>query len=112
MKLEGVRELSVAISNSHRNVVDQAIKVTQNNAEEIKKEAKKIAPKQTWFMHDHIVTHFIGMNAEIISRAPYSGYVEFGTRFRNATPFMFPALERIRPKYEKDMTDVMRGLFR
>lgn len=112
MKLEGIRELTVAISNAQRDSVDLAVKVTQNNSEELRREAKKLAPKDTWFMHDNITTRHFGMSSETISKAPYSGFVEFGTRNRNATPFMYPALNRIQPKYEKEMTNVMKGLFK
>ena len=37
----------------------------------------------------------------------YAGYVEEGTRFMEAEPFMKPALKKVEPQFQKDMRRVV-----
>ena len=110
-KITGVTELKGVIASARRNAPRQTVQVVKNNAEEIKKTAKKLAPTDTWFMHDSIYTRHTGMMSIIHSPAPYSGYVENGTRFMGAQPFMYPAVEQQQAKFQKDLQDVMDGVF-
>lgn len=40
-----------------------------------------------------------GMTAKVKAGTDYSGYLEKGTRYMEAQPFMKPALEQIEPKF-------------
>jgi len=40
----------------------------------------------------------------------YSAFIEFGTRYMRARPFMVPALEDERPRLIKALEQLMRGL--
>lgn len=110
-EVTGITELKGVIASARRNAPKQTVQVVKNNAEEIKAIAKKKAPKDTWFMHDSIYTRHSGMMSIIHSPAPYSGYVENGTRFMDAQPFMYPAVEQQQAKFQKDLQDVMDGVF-
>lgn len=110
-KITGTRELSGVIASARRNAPKQTVQVIKNNAEEIKNTARKLAAVDTWFMHDSIYTRHMGMMSIIHSPAPYSGYVENGTRHMMAQPFMFPAVEQQQAKFQKDLQDVMDGVF-
>ncbi|MFQ6793845.1 MAG: HK97-gp10 family putative phage morphogenesis protein [Thomasclavelia sp.] len=48
------------------------------------------------------VTDF-GLSAEVGPTTEYSPYVEWGTRFMDAQPFVKPSLEEQEKKFEKDM---------
>lgn len=55
--------------------------------------AKAFAPVDTGYMRDHIEKTKSG----VVSRAPYSSYVEYGTYKMRAQPFMRPALSAAAP---------------
>lgn len=49
-----------------------------------------------------------GMTAEVEPTAEYAPYVEFGTRFMNAQPYMKPAFEKQSKQFRKDMNELVR----
>ncbi len=106
--------MAEAIGKLSGNGVKEAIGTAlKNNAEEIKRNAKSKAPRDTGFMAENINTSYSGdTKAEIKSPATYSGYVEFGTRKMSAQPFMRPALEQQRDKMQKDFRDAIRKGFK
>ena len=112
LDLTGVEKLEMTIYNAHAKVTEQASKVTKNNGEKLMKKAKELAPTDTWFLHDNIISKHFPLYSLVHSQASYSGYVNFGTRFMYAQPFMTDAVKWIMPLYQKDMTDVMKGAFK
>ena len=112
VKWTGIEKLSAAISNAHPKAVEQAIKVTQNAGEEGRNIAKRFAPVDTGFLKDHIVTKHSSMESIIDSQAGYSGFLEYGTRYMSAQPYMGPMMKYIEPKYRMDMTKAMKGVFK
>ena len=111
MDFQGIEQLEMTIYNSHKKAVEQANKVTKNNGELLKRKAQELAPRDTWFLHDNIVSKHFPLMAQVHALASYAAYPEFGTRFMDAQPYMRPALKWVQPKYQKDMTDVMKGAF-
>lgn len=49
-----------------------------------------------------------GMIAEVEPTAEYAPYVEFGTRFMNAQPYLKPAFEKQSKQFRKDMNELAR----
>ena len=49
-----------------------------------------------------------GMTAEVEAKAEYSGYVELGTRFMDAQPYLKPAFNEQKEKFKKDMDKLVR----
>ena len=111
MDFTGVEKLEMTIYNAHSKTVEQANKVTRNNGERLKRKAKEKAPIDTRFLQEQIVSRYSLLTAMVHAQASYSAYQEFGTRFMSAQPFMKPSLLWVEPKYQKDMTDVMKGVF-
>lgn len=70
--------------------------------------AKSIAPKRTGRLRDSIRASGFMIEA----RAPYSRFVEFGTRKMKAQPFLRPALEeekgKVRNIFRAKIEDVIR----
>lgn len=110
--LRGHEVLELAIANAHAKAVAQSVQVVKNNTEELQKKAKTYAPVDTGFLKNNIVSRYEGMSGIVHSQAGYSAYQEYGTRYQSGTPFMRPGLQFIYPKFQKDMTDVMRGAFK
>ena len=50
-----------------------------------------------------------GLTAEVGPTTDYSPYLEYGTRFMAAQPFVKPAEERIAPMFEKDIKTLIEG---
>lgn len=49
-----------------------------------------------------------GLTAEVGPETEYSGFLEFGTRFMDAQPFVQPALDEIKDKFETDLSKALR----
>jgi len=71
------------------------IKETDGVGQEMENMAKSIAAVRTGFMRDSIFHDIVESDLGFIfgAKADYSGYVEFGTRFMRAQPFIRPALD-------------------
>lgn len=50
-----------------------------------------------------------GMSAAVRPAAEYAAYVEYGTRFMAAQPYLRPAFERVKPQFIADLKKVMKG---
>ena len=62
-------------------------------AQFVAKRAREYAHVITGYMRDHTVAKQTGEGkAQLISSAHYAGYEEYGTRFREAHPFIRPAI--------------------
>lgn len=55
---------------------------------------KKIAPIDTGNLRQNIVAFVKSKLLFIRSKAPYSGFVEFGTRFQRPQPYFYPTIRR------------------
>ena len=61
-------------------------------ARECETKAKNLAPYKTGYLKSSIQCEKIdNLNWLVVAQAEYSGYVEFGTRFMAARPYMTPA---------------------
>lgn len=49
-----------------------------------------------------------GMTAEVEPTADYAPYVELGTRFMEAQPYLKPAFDEQKKEFEKDMKELVR----
>lgn len=89
-----IRKLSPELK---REISQQVAKSALN----IQKGAKERCPVDTGALRNSITVDFYGqMSAEIAPHMPYAPYVEFGTRKMKAQPYLFPAFEEERPKFE------------
>lgn len=111
MDLQGADELIDVLNRAGGKTAKQANQVIKNNAEKGMAIAKQKAPVDTGFLKENIVTEYKPNEAVIHSRAGYSGYQEFGTRFMNAQPFMRPMMTELQPILLKDLMNVMGGAF-
>lgn len=87
--------------------IDQEIKLSSLRVE---KSSKKLAPWDTGWMSNNIYASVVGlMKAEVISPVEYSIFVELGTRFMFAQPFLYPALKSDWVILQKRLTKLVRG---
>jgi len=64
--------------------------------EHVHTEAAKRAPVLSGYLRDHITKISQGGVFRVLSEAPYSLFVEYGTRKMRAQPFLRPALESVK----------------
>jgi HK97 gp10 family phage protein len=76
------------------DVIEDALTIY---AEKTVADAKRNAPVDTGYMEANIDYKQDGNKVEILSPAPYSMYVEFGTVKMSPQPFFYPAIEKNKP---------------
>lgn len=84
--------------------------VVRKNGSEMQKKAQKNAPVDTGHLMHSIDLEVTdgGMIAEVEPTADYGAYVELGTRFMNAQPYLKPAFDEQKGKFKSDMKKLVR----
>lgn len=119
IKLEGMEKLQVKLK---KNVQMSDVKrVVRKNGSELQKKAQKNAPVGT--PQSTGIPGYVGgtlkrsiglditdggMTAEVESLAEYAAYVEHGTRYMNAQPYLKPAFNEQKEKFKQDMRKLAR----
>ena len=118
VKLEGIAKLDAHLLHSLQlDAVKEAVKV---NAASLEQKAKEICPVGTpesthkpgyvgGTLRRSISTEIVdnGFTAEIGPHTEYADYVEYGTRYMNAQPYMRPAFEEVEPQFKKDIKRIV-----
>jgi HK97 gp10 family phage protein len=73
-------------------------------AEVIAEKASELAPRRTGYLAEHIHAERYGDVVQVVSEAPYSIYVEFGTVYMEAQPFLRPAMD----EYEREISQAVK----
>lgn len=89
--------------------VNPVKEVVKMNGAELHKNAQRLAAVDTGFMKRSIVIKVTdgGLRAEVKPTAEYAPYVEFGTRFMAAQPFMRPSYQKQRERFLEDLKRLM-----
>jgi len=76
----------------------------------MQKKAQRNAPVDTGNLKNNIGLEISdgGMTATVEPTAEYAPYVELGTRFMEAQPFLKPAFEEQKKQFEKDLKELVR----
>lgn len=74
----------------------------------IETNAKKRAPVDTGNLRSSIQGEAKGLEGEVTATAEYAPFVEFGTRNMQSQPFMGPAAEEERPKFNQAIKEALR----
>lgn len=125
VKLIGIKELQVALKK-HADLTEAKQIVKQNGSEMNKKAQRntenfkghyewvkgkgKVFVKPTGTLKRSIKVSIKdnGLTAESQANTEYAGYVEYGTRFMEAQPYMDPAFEDQKEKFKKDMKKLVK----
>lgn len=80
-------------------------RVVRHNGAEMQAKAQQNAPVDTGYLKRSIGLEITdgGMTAEVEPTADYAPYVELGTRFMEAQPYLKPAFDEQKEKFKKDM---------
>lgn len=108
LSLNGIKELEAKLK---RNTTLKDVKhIVKRNGAELNRNAAKKAPVDTGFLRRSIIFEVAdgGMTAGSIAQAHYAPYLEYGTRFMSAQPFMYPAYLAQKNKFLADLERLMR----
>lgn len=108
VKIVGIEKLQKKLI---RNMDTSAVKtVVQKNGSEMQTKAQQKAPVDTGNLKRSIglAMRDGGLTAEVEPTAEYAPYVELGTRFMNAQPYLKPAFEEQKEKFKKDMDKLVK----
>lgn len=123
IKLKGNKELIAVLKRLPVELEKDVITVLEVNAQQIEADAKRNAPVGTpestgikgyvgGTLQQSIKSLRIGkltfrIRANETGLAPYAAFVEFGTRFMRAQPFLFPAFFKGRNRFINDLQDLL-----
>ena len=103
IKLVGETKLIAKLKkNMDMDLVKKAVRL---NGSELQTKAQEKAPVDTGQLKRSIGLEITdgGMTAEVEPGVDYSAYQEYGTRFKNAQPFMCTELQEQAKQFRKDL---------
>lgn len=108
IKLEGFEEFQAKLK---KNVKLEDVKVVvQYHGAEMQTTANLICPKDTSNLANSITLELTdgGFTAEVEPHMDYAGYVEWGTRYMSAQPYMRPAFMQESARFKSDLRKLTR----
>lgn len=103
MRFKGVKELKAVLEKkADMGTVRQ---IVRQNGAELQTKAQRNAPVDTGTLKRSIGLDISdgGLTAESKAGAEYAPYVEWGTRFMEAQPYMRPAFQEQKEQFIRDM---------
>lgn len=106
IKIEGIEKLQAKLKKNVQ--MDDVKRVVKTNGAQLKnkmvRNANFVKGYQTGTTKRHIFrnTKDSGLTVEVGPTTEYSPYLEFGTRFMEAQPFVRPALDEQKKEFVKD----------
>lgn len=119
IKFEGITDIHKRLAKNIQ--LDDVKRIIRKNGEQLQRKAQDNADfrghyegknfvKPTGNLKGKIMLELTdgGMAAEVEPTAEYSAYVELGTRFMDAQPYLKPAYEEQMRKFENDMQRLVK----
>lgn len=115
--------LELALTQASPKLRKQVESVIKNNTEKLRAKNVERVPKPggspygsnpyaTGFTKDMIESSYPGpLTGKVSSQSSYGAYLNFGTRFMAAQPFFTDSYEYIKPLFETDIKDAVKGVF-
>lgn len=110
VRIEGIPEAEEALMRASERLLGLMAKVVQETTEDVASEARRLAPVDTGKLRGSIETRTGGLDGEVVTDAPYAGYVEFGTSRAPAKPFLTPAAEIHRRRFISGLTETGKAI--
>ena len=103
IKVAGIEKLQRKLKKNVQ--MDDVRRVVRHNGAEMQEGAQRNAPVDTGTLKRSIELSIrdAGLTAEVEPTAEYAPYVELGTCFMKAQPYLKPAFDNQKEKFKKDM---------
>lgn len=108
VRLEGFEELKARLK---KNVKMEDVKrMVHHHGSEMQITAHDLAPNRKGHLQASITLELTneGMTAEVAPHENYAAYVEYGTRFMDAQPYMRPAFLQESARFKADLAKLMK----
>ena len=103
LNIDGTEEFVQAIQRFDVALQEKVREWLYNWAQRVASEANRRAPERTGYLKSTIYATVQELVALVGARAAYSYFVEFGTRYMVAQPFLFPAVQEYLPELETNI---------
>jgi HK97 gp10 family phage protein len=100
MDIEGVEQFKATMVKLDSRMQRHVHRQLASWATDVKALAKRIVPVRTGHLRSTIYAKVQEWVAEIGAEATYAMFVEFGTRYTRARPYLYPAVQRYLPQLE------------
>jgi len=99
--VDGVEEFQQAMEQFDSGMQRWVHRQLASWAADVKALAKQLAPVRTGYLRQSIYAKVEEWVAIVGAEAPYALYVEFGTRYMAARPYLYPAIQEHLPRLEE-----------
>ena len=99
--VKGIREFQRAMQNFDSAMQKHVHRQLASWAADVKALAKQLVPVRTGHLRSSIYTKIRDWVAEIGAEAAYALFVELGTRYMRARPYLYPAIQEHLPRLEQ-----------
>ncbi|MEM2107846.1 MAG: HK97 gp10 family phage protein [Candidatus Bathyarchaeia archaeon] len=99
--MEGIEEFQDAMLRLEPALQNQVFRFLVSWAADVKAEAMRLAPVRTGHLRSSIYAVVHDWVVEVGAEAAYAVFVEFGTRYMMARPFLYPAIQAYLPRLEE-----------
>jgi HK97 gp10 family phage protein len=111
--LDGLDALLAKLDQMDKDIEDDVGKIVKNNTIEMTEKTVKNAEftqgYQTGYTKRNIETVMVSnLVGKTVSKSEHSGYLEFGTRFMGAQPFVFPGFYLQKKQFLDDLDRLVK----
>ena len=108
ISIKGLKKLQKKLAGNAD--LGQVRNVVKQHGAQLQRNAQRQAPVDTGNLRRSINLEITGggTEAKITPTAEYDPYVEYGTRYMNARPFLSPAAMTQFPKFKKDLEMILK----
>ena len=112
IKLNGLDRMLSDFTRAETTIDKKIKEEVKRASSEVTRISQQKAPVDTGYLRRSIVMEILnnGFVGYIRAYAHYAPYVEFGTRFMDAQPYMSAAMMKVRPEYIKNMKKLLEEL--
>jgi HK97 gp10 family phage protein len=105
--VEGVEEFKQVMQKFDSSMQKHVHRQLESWADDVKALAQKLVPVRTGYLRSTIYVKIREWVATIGSEASYAVFVEFGTRYMRARPYLFPAIRKHLPRLERTICNAL-----
>lgn len=116
MNVDGLDNLINHLEMMHDDIDDDVDTILEMNAlegqEKAVETARKVMNKGYWtgnLAREIKVTSNKALSYKITSNAGYSGFLEFGTRYMEKAPFIYPTYQELKVNVVNDLKRLLNG---
>jgi HK97 gp10 family phage protein len=106
--VKGVEEFQAAMKQFDSGMQGHVHRLLASWATDVKALAKQLVPVRTGHLRQSIYAEVRNWIARIGAEATYAMFVEFGTRYIQARPYLYPAIQTYLPMLESTIRDAIK----